>query len=280
MSRSPSVEVVAEGLAFPECPRWHDGELWFTDGSTVKRRAADGALITHATFDAPLVIGLALLPEGAMLAGTAWERRVYFVDADGRATLHADLSGHFQHPTNEILATPDGGLVAGSIGFDPNAGTSPSPVPLAHVAADGTISSTGAPLMLANGMKFTPDGARLIVAEMAARRITVQDVGADLTLEGARTFADLAPLGDEPDGIELCPDGTVWYASFRGAAVVRVADGGAELERVELPCAHPTACVLSNDGRSLFVTGTQVLPWTDGPVDGAGMLLRVGLYSD
>jgi sugar lactone lactonase YvrE len=25
------VEVLVDGLAFPECPRWHDDALWFSD---------------------------------------------------------------------------------------------------------------------------------------------------------------------------------------------------------------------------------------------------------
>jgi hypothetical protein len=25
------VKVIAEGLTFPECPRWHDNALWFSD---------------------------------------------------------------------------------------------------------------------------------------------------------------------------------------------------------------------------------------------------------
>ena len=24
-------KVILEGLIFPECPRWHDGRLWFSD---------------------------------------------------------------------------------------------------------------------------------------------------------------------------------------------------------------------------------------------------------
>lgn len=37
-------EVLLEGLVFPECPRWHDGALWFADvhAHRVLRVGADG----------------------------------------------------------------------------------------------------------------------------------------------------------------------------------------------------------------------------------------------
>ena len=40
-----TTEVLLDGLAFPEGPRWHDGKLWFSD-------TPDGAtLIVGETFD-------------------------------------------------------------------------------------------------------------------------------------------------------------------------------------------------------------------------------------
>ena len=34
-----SIEIVADGLHMPECPRWHNEHLWFSDirGDTVHR---------------------------------------------------------------------------------------------------------------------------------------------------------------------------------------------------------------------------------------------------
>jgi hypothetical protein len=30
MSDIPNVDIVADGVHMPECPRWHDGHLWFS----------------------------------------------------------------------------------------------------------------------------------------------------------------------------------------------------------------------------------------------------------
>ena len=40
------IETLASGLTFTECPRWHNGALWFSDfyTETVYRLDADGTL--------------------------------------------------------------------------------------------------------------------------------------------------------------------------------------------------------------------------------------------
>ena len=53
MPRMPEPEVVVDGLAFGEGPRWRDGRLWFSDmhGKAVKSYTpATGALDTVVEF--------------------------------------------------------------------------------------------------------------------------------------------------------------------------------------------------------------------------------------
>lgn len=62
-------EVLLEGLVFPECPRWHDGALWFADvhAHRVLRVGADG---TQHTCYGPSPFGPAppyAQPRAAML---------------------------------------------------------------------------------------------------------------------------------------------------------------------------------------------------------------------
>ena len=33
--------TIAMGFAFPECPRWHDGQLWFSDQHDCKVHVID-----------------------------------------------------------------------------------------------------------------------------------------------------------------------------------------------------------------------------------------------
>jgi sugar lactone lactonase YvrE len=83
--------------------------------------------------------------------------------------------------------------------------------------------------------------------------LTAFTIAADGSLVDRRRFAQLAGL--VPDGICLDESGAVWVASPISHAVVRVAEGGVELERVDIdPDRQPFACMLGGpDRRTLFV---------------------------
>ena len=60
--------VVVNGLVFPETPRWHLGQFWFTDQFTgrVMRLSLEGTLETIATLP-DHIGGLGWLPDGTLL---------------------------------------------------------------------------------------------------------------------------------------------------------------------------------------------------------------------
>jgi sugar lactone lactonase YvrE len=113
-------------------------------------------------------------------------------------------------------------------------------------------------------MALTPDGATLIVAESFANRLTAFDVDRDGGLSGRRVWADLG--AGAPDGICLDADGAVWYADVPNRRCVRVREGGAVLETVEVDRGC-FACMLGGpDGRTLFVLAAE---W-NGPASMSG----------
>src|SRR5438477_9022682 len=85
-------KVIAQGLVFPEGPRWHAGELWFSDmlGGVVMRVATDGTLRTVLEVPAQ-PSGLGWLPNGQMLVVSMRDRRLLRV-ARGSTSVAADLS--------------------------------------------------------------------------------------------------------------------------------------------------------------------------------------------
>ena len=99
------------------------------------------------------------------------------------------------------------------------------------------------------------------------------DIGADGTLSGRRTWAD---LGDGvPDGICADEHDAVWYADVPGQRCVRVAAGGDVLQTVELD-RGAFACMLGRtDRRTLFITAAQWRGMTGGQMvePGSGQLL-------
>ncbi|WP_296898811.1 hypothetical protein, partial [Thiohalocapsa sp.] len=86
--------VVADGLAFPEGPRWHDGRFWFTDqhAHKVLAMAADGSLEPIATAeDRPG--GLGWLPNGGLVCVLMPMRRIGRI-VDGALLTYVDLTQH------------------------------------------------------------------------------------------------------------------------------------------------------------------------------------------
>ena len=101
-----------------------------------------------------------------------------------------------------------------------------------------------------NGMVITPDDRTLIISESFAGQLTAFDIDADGGLSNRRVFAK----GLGPDGICVDADGAVWV-STGGSSIVRVADGGEILQRVEFgENRAPFALMLGGpDRRTLFI---------------------------
>jgi sugar lactone lactonase YvrE len=139
---------------------------------------------------------------------------------------------------------------------------------IALVTAEGHVRQVATGLEFPNGMVVTPDNRTLIVAESFAGRLTAFDVDEDGGLSNRRVFAD----GLGPDGICLDAEGAVW-ASTGGSAVVRVAEGGEILQRVELGKDRaPFALMLGGpDRRTLFILTAEWRPG-DGITDNLARL--------
>jgi sugar lactone lactonase YvrE len=269
-----SIDVVTSGLVFPEAPRWHDGRTWYVNGSQVCSVVEGTAPRVHATVATPVCLGLAFAQDGRPLVVAALDRRVHALERDGTVSLFADLSSWLTAPANEIVLSPRGDLYVGGMGFDPTAGDPPAPASLLRIAPDGEISEAAGDLLFPNGMVVSTDGSRLIVAESFAARISMFDISDDGTLANRRLFADLSAVGAHPDGICLDAEGALWYADVRLGAVIRIAEGGEELDRLDLDQAHATSCVLGgSDGRRLYITATQSMPGPEPQQKADGVLL-------
>ena len=242
-----TLETVAGGLAFPEAPRWRDGAFWFSDQHdrrVCRLDPADGSMETVVEIPGQ-PSGLGWLPDGTLLVVSMHDRRVLRWDGD-RLELHSDLSSVAPWHCNDMVVDAGGRAYVGNFGFDVDGGAAQSPARLAIVEADGAVSMSEDELEFPNGSVLTDDGV-LIVAETLAARLTAFDVAAAGTLAHRRTWAELPGLF--PDGICLDADGAVWAASAATDEVVRVAEGGAVLDRIATPGRRAVACMLGGDDR-------------------------------
>jgi len=181
------------------------------------------------------------LPDGRLLTtGDRVRRR----EPDGSMTVHAEQRA------NEIVVDTSGNAYVNGADFDFVAGAPPKPGYIKLVSPDGQVRPVAEDIEFPNGMVISPDGRTLIISESFAGRLTAFDIDPDGGLSRRRVFAE----GLGPDGICLDAKGAVWVQTGE-FSVVRVAEGGRVLDRIELAGNRaPFALMLGGpDRRTLFI---------------------------
>lgn len=249
-----SLTHFVSGLSFAEAPRWHQGYLYYSDfyRHVVERVDADGQ--TEVVAQIPnQPSGLGWLPNGEMLIVSMLDRKLMKLDTLGNLSEYADLSSTATWHCNDMVVSQDGTAYIGNFGYD-NASRKddekPTPAKLTIVSNDGTIRTTQETFKFPNGSIITPDNKTLVVAETMGRRLRAFDINPDGSLSNARIWADLGK--HYPDGICLDAKGAIWIADPVRSLLLRVAEGGEILQRIDT--GRPAyACMLGgSDGKRLF----------------------------
>ena len=256
-------EILLSGLGIPESPRWHEGRLWFCNWIDRQVVAVDenGKSEVMAVRDPdshPMGYSIDWLPYGRLLVTGDKLRRQ---EPDGSMVTHAEQSA------NEIVVDARGNIYLNGADFNFVGGGAPKPGYVKLVTPDGRLRQVADDIQFPNGMVITPDNRTLIISESFAGRLTAFDIDADGGLSSRRVFAD----GLGPDGICLDAEGAVWVGTA-DYSVVRVAEGGEVLQRVELrENRAPFALMLGGpDRRTLFIMTAE---WR--PADGLKNLERL-----
>ena len=252
----PEPRILLTDLILGESPRWHDGRLWFSDwgaqeGVAVGSEGTREVILRVPSF--PFCIDWQ--PDGRLLVVSSSDRRLLRLEPDGSLATHTDLRGLSDDPWNEIVVDGRGNTYLNNIGFDMMSGEQAGPGIVALVTPDGSIRQVADDVLFPNGMVVTPDNSTLIVAESYGQRLTAFDIEPDGGLTNRRVWADLDD--GVPDGICLDTEGAVWFGDVPNKRCVRVREGGAVLQTVELDRGC-FACMLGgSDGRSLFMMAAE-----------------------
>lgn len=243
---------LVDGLAFGEGPRWHDGRLWYSDMHRRVVERVDLGGNREQVCEVPNdPSGLGFLPDGRLLVVSMRDRRLLRLEDDGTLVEHANLWDLASWHLNDMVVDAEGRAYVGNFGFDLAAGAKPSPAELIMVEPDGSARVVAEDMKFPNGTVITPDGSTLIVAQSYGRDLVAFSIADDGGLTDRRVWADLD--GGTPDGICLDAEGAVWYADPVGGDCVRVAEGGAELDRI-VTGRKAFACMLGGpDRRHLFM---------------------------
>ena len=111
--------TVVTGLAFGEGPRWHDGELWFSDihGHTVRRTTVDGRRHDRRRDPPRRAVRARLAPRRPLARrGDGDAASCCGSRADGSIVEHADLSPLARGSINDMIVAADGTAYVGDMG--------------------------------------------------------------------------------------------------------------------------------------------------------------------
>ena len=226
--------------------------LRFTAGHTIFEVDADDE-VTPFRQPSREANGLALDPQGRLLAAEAQARRVTRTEADGTVTPIADrFEGHRLNQPNDIVVRSDGTVYFTDPTFgDPAVAAAELDFrgvfrisPTGELTAERRGSVEEAP----NGVALSPDERRLYVSDYTGDRVWLFDVAADGSLSEARPFLQAA----RPDGLAVDLDGNLFVAADDGVAVfARDGKPGASSPCQRFPPSAPSA---ARGRRTLYIT--------------------------
>lgn len=259
MDQPRKLTTAASGLKFTESPRWHMEKLWCLDihDNRIKSIDINGTVAT--SLDLPFTPnGFGFAPDGAIVVGDAFKRRIYR-SADGDIQALADISSITKFCLSDGIVDAMGRLYIGDIGYnfiDPAAKPVDSCV-IVRVDPDHHSTVVARGLSFPNGMVISPDGRTLIVAETLGHRLTAFGIHHDGNLGPPRAWAEL-PETIAPDGICLDAENGIWCANPEGKdSVVRVLEGGRITDRFQL-ATHAYAVMLGGTERkTLFICASD-----------------------
>jgi len=249
-----SSSLLAADLLFPEAPRWHDGELWFSD-MLARRvcRISDGNVVTVADFD-EMPGGLGFLPDGTPLVAGMQSGRLYTV-RDGATSVYADVGqvkdGHF----DDMVVSAAGTAYVGGVGVM-NEDSLHAEGSIITVRLDGQLVEEATDLKFPNGCAITHDGATLLVNETFAEQVLAFDIMPSGSITNKRVWASLP--GRHPDGLCVDSEGAAWVGCFSEHEFIRVLEGGTVAEVISSGSRWATGVALGGvDGRTLFMTSSD-----------------------
>jgi sugar lactone lactonase YvrE len=258
--------TLADGLVFPEGPRWHDGRLWFVDMYAGELWAIDldGKAERIARFD-DHTGGLGFLPDGDALIVLKKTQKIIRLHG-GRAEPYADLHLLGGNHLNDMVVDDAGRAYVDVRVNPPNYNQSPPETAepaedfIASIEPSGACKVCARDLLTPNGLAIDATGTRFVVAETRACRLTeYQRNPITGGLAGRRVLADLG--GIRPDGICLDRKGAVWIGSPNTAQFARILRNGTIGESIPLPGRLGLACALGGpDRRTLFLMSAITTP--------------------
>ena len=152
---------------------------------------------------------------------------------------------------------------------------------LYRLHADGLQHLPLAPLVVPNGLAFSPDGRTMYLSDShpSVRQIWAFDLADDGTPTGRRVFVDMKLHPGRPDGAAVDAEGCYWICANDAGLVHRFTPGGQLDRSIAVPVSKPSMCAFGGARLDeLFIT--SIRPATPPPGEialaGATFVCRPG----
>lgn len=254
MQNKYPIEVMASGLNFPEGPAVDGkGQIWF-----VEVKGGNLCCLQHmkvrriATNGAPN--GIAIGADDSIWFCDSKQNQIRrYLPEEDRIVVEAEMVD------DEVLSEPNDLAFDqyGHLCFTCPGNSRVEPVGYSCcLQADRSVKKIATRMYFNNGLAFTPDGNKLVIAETYRHRLWIGNWNpVSLSWENPHPWVEVGgPVG--PDGMAFAENGNLYVAVFGQQAIKSVSPSGEIVEVIELPGKNPTNCAFLPQG-GLLVTEAE-----------------------
>lgn len=241
-------QVLAEGLAFPEGPAFdHRGDLWCVEmlAGALWRRSAGGEVTRRHVGGRPN--GIAIDGAGCVWFCDSGLNAIRRLDPtqDEPLTVVDKIQGQPLPKPNDLAFDPHGNLVFTCPG---DSRTEPTGT-VCCLTPDGVVRMISDGLCFPNGLAFTADGAKLVLAETRRQRLWIGSWDpATVTWNRPLILTTTAgPIG--PDGLAIGANGDIHVAVHGSSQVEIKSPYGEPRGAHSVGQGNPTNCAFDPSGR-------------------------------
>ena len=278
------IEILSQGYEWSEGPLWIESEnmLVFSDVPTntvYKWTESDSIELylkpsgytgeSDSYSDEQGSNGLALSADGKLVLCQHGDRRLAIMDAPLKSpqskftTLADNYDGKKFNSPNDVAVRGNGDyfFTDPPYGLPKNA-TQEIPFQGVYKVSNGTVTLLVDSITRPNGIAFSPDGKKLLVANSDPEKVIWYsfDVTPNDELTNAKIFFDATDAAKTeqglPDGLKIDKQGNVFATGPGGVWIFDSA--GKVLGKIKIPPATAN-CALSSDEKTLYITADSYL---------------------